>query len=115
MPDIDTVAEVMMNCWDEPFEVARKQVVEYYADGATYNMETAEWEWPFFGPRECVEVALENACIHLPAQQITALANALVDLGADFTIEPPECPHNCDKAVCRGDGRYINGEWVPNA
>lgn len=43
---VEVVAEVMMNCWGESFESALTQVRAYYADGARYNMTSAEWEWP---------------------------------------------------------------------
>lgn len=41
----------------------------------------------FIGPFQCVEIAAESAGIELDAAQTSALANALVDIGADFTIE----------------------------
>lgn len=43
--DIETVAEVMSNCWDEPYDQVLATVQSYYAAGAVYNSETAEWEW----------------------------------------------------------------------
>lgn len=41
----------------------------------------------FIGPVQCIEIAAENAGIVLTAAQTVALANSLVDIGADFTIE----------------------------
>jgi len=43
----------------------------------------------YIGPFECVDIAAGNAGITLSDYQIKRLAEALVDIGADFTLEVP--------------------------
>lgn len=46
MNNLETVAEVMMNCWGVTYSAALDEVIRYYADGAYYDTLEAEWVWP---------------------------------------------------------------------
>lgn len=52
-------------------------------DGFQWTDPSNEWT-PIIGPVACVEIAVRNAGIELGPAQIGALAQELVDMGANF-------------------------------